>query len=117
MNARHTRQARLREIGEEGQRRIGASTAVVASSGFAAEIEARYLAGAGFARVVVPDSASEAVAHAVDPDAVVEVRSAVASSHAAPIEGEIADPSARAVASGAWRALAAIRRAIATGAP
>jgi molybdopterin/thiamine biosynthesis adenylyltransferase len=115
LSARHSRQTRLREIGEGGQRRIGAATAIVASTGFAAEIEARYLAGAGFGRVVVADAASSAAARAIDPSVVVEQRDAVEAAVAAPFAAEIADPSARAVAEGAWRALAAIRAAVRAG--
>jgi hypothetical protein len=109
---RHHRQTRLREIGEEGQRRIGAATAVVASRGASSMVEARYLAGAGFARVVVVDAASEGAARAVDPDVVVERRHVDASPEAFPLERELADPSARAVAEGAYRALCAVKAAL-----
>ena len=44
---RHTRQARLAEIGEAGQARLVASEVVVSLDGFAGDIEARYLAAAG----------------------------------------------------------------------
>jgi len=112
---RHIRQTRLREIGEGGQRRIGAATAVVASRGFAAVIEARYVVGAGFARVVVPDEASGAAARAVDPCVVVERREGADSAAGAPFLRELTDPSARSVAEGAHRALAAIRAAVESG--
>ena len=116
MSDRHHRQTRVREIGDGGQRRIGAATAVVASRGVASLVEARYLAGAGFARLVVADAGSEAVARAVDPDIVVERREVQAAREATPFERELTDPSARAVAEGAYRALAAIKVAL-RGAP
>jgi hypothetical protein len=109
---RHIRQTRLREIADGGQRRIGAATAVVASSGFAAEIEARYLAGAGFGRVVVVDETSAAAARAVDPSVVVELRHVDEPARGAPFADEVIDPSARALAEGAYRALAAVRAAV-----
>ncbi len=107
MSDRHSRQTRLREIGQAGQRRIGAATVVVASRGVAAEIEARYLAGAGFARVVTPDDSPAAAAVAVDPSVVVEARAAADAAEAMPFD--VTDPSARAIADGAYRALVAIR--------
>ena len=44
---RFTRQTRLPEIGERGQARLSAALVPLTTSGFAADIEARYLRGAG----------------------------------------------------------------------
>jgi sulfur carrier protein ThiS adenylyltransferase len=44
---RYERQTKLSEIGLEGQAKLCESSAVVGGSGFAGEIEARYVAGAG----------------------------------------------------------------------
>lgn len=44
---RFTRQTRLAEIGERGQARLSAAIVPITTAGFAADIEARYLRGAG----------------------------------------------------------------------
>ena len=46
-DARYTRQMRLAEVGENGQRRLAMSEVRLAGEGTAAAIEARYLGGAG----------------------------------------------------------------------
>jgi hypothetical protein len=48
---RFTRQIRLVEVGEAGQARIAAATVGLASSGYAREIEERYLLAAGITPV------------------------------------------------------------------
>ena len=44
---RFTRQTRLPEIGEKGQERLSNATVTLSTTGFASEIESRYLEGAG----------------------------------------------------------------------
>lgn len=51
MSRRHARQMLLAEIGEEGQRRLGAATAAVAGAGLAHEIATAYAARAGMGHV------------------------------------------------------------------
>jgi hypothetical protein len=89
-DSRYARQAILPEIGEAGQARIAAATAVVRARGAAAEIAKRYLVAAGFGAVHV-EEASDAIAPPFD----------------------ARDASARAVAEGAYRALVELRKAIA----
>jgi molybdopterin/thiamine biosynthesis adenylyltransferase len=48
---RFVRQVLLPEIGEAGQRRLGAATASVAGAGLAHEVAARYAEAAGFGAV------------------------------------------------------------------
>jgi hypothetical protein len=87
---RYVRQMMLPEIGEAGQRRIGAATAAVGGEGLAHEIAARYAQGAGFAAIAPGPVDVEASA----PVALVK------------------DDAARAVLAGSRAALAEIRRAI-----
>jgi hypothetical protein len=92
-DSRHARQVILPEIGEAGQARIEAGSAVV-DAGRSGEIEALYLAGAGVGRIVVADAASASDARG-----------------AAPFD--VRDEAARDVALGAWRALATLRALVA----
>jgi hypothetical protein len=86
---RYARQRRLPEVGDAGQTRLGRSALGVAGSGDAARAEADYLVRAGIGRVTpLPDQAPAPFAHAA------------AFQFAAPC----------ALAAGAWRALAQIRR-------
>jgi hypothetical protein len=120
MSRRHARQVLLAEVGEAGQRRITESAWAVRARGLAGLVEARYVAGAGFGRIVAPDDEVARAAKDVDATLVVEVAR----------EGEDADarteledpawiaelsPSARDVGLGAYRALSAIREALAKG--
>jgi hypothetical protein len=110
---RTIRQRLVPEIGEAGQTRIDRATSVVLSTGVEGEIEARYLAGANFGLV---RTLSNAMSHAV-----METNPRVAvSADADPMEPPdhplaealakvCVDPSARAVAVGAARALRQIR--------
>jgi len=111
MRARHSRQARLAEVGEEGQRRIAATTGVVLGHGVAARVEARYLAGAGVAHLVVEDAA--AGSSAKDVDALVAIRlSSEEHGDQDPSWALDLTPGAREVALGAHRALRVLRAAI-----
>ncbi|MGO8993941.1 MAG: hypothetical protein ACLQVI_11470 [Polyangiaceae bacterium] len=109
---RHTRQVRLAEIGDEGQARIVATTAVVDGDGLAGTIEARYLAGAGVGKIATANQSIAEAARAVD--STVQIVSPSPSRlglGAVPPFG-VRDPTALEVATGAWRALAHIRRAV-----
>lgn len=94
---RHGRQIRLSEIGEAGQERLSAGEVVLTATGAAREIEAAYLGAAG---VQLRD-----VAGAPD-DA--DAKSRVVSLG-------LSEPSARAVADGAMRALVAMRALLGVG--
>ena len=109
--ARYTRQTRLREFGDAGQARVASSTATVESEALAAEIEARYLAGAGFGELQVRDAATALAARAARPDVSVKVDASIPA-HVRPLPFDIRDAAAGAVAEGAYRALVAIRAAL-----
>lgn len=88
---RHARQRRLPEVGETGQSRLAESRLCVSGSGEAARVEAEYLARAGVQQLErLPDRTPVPFVHARFFE------------HAAP----------RALAAGAWRALAQIRRTL-----
>jgi hypothetical protein len=87
--------------------------AVVPGQGIAAEVAARYVAGAGVAVVRVKDDAAASAARAVDPGVRVEVDPGLPDAAAEDVAA-LTDPSARAVASGAMLALHALRAALAT---
>ena len=115
---RHDRQARLAEVGAAGQSAIAAATVDVETHGLAAEVAARYLAGAGVGRLRVGDRAVAGAAGSIDPAVQVEI---VASGPASPSSDAaletatddpsfaLRDPSAREVARGARDALRALR--------
>jgi hypothetical protein len=110
---RHSRQSRLADVGPQGQARIARAVVVVPGQGIAAEVAARYLAGAGVAGVRVKDHATASAARAVDPGVRVEVDASLPDAPLQEVE-VLTDPSARAVASGAMLALRAVRAALAT---
>src|SRR5579863_1118142 len=70
---RHARQARLAGVGSDGQARIASAQVDVPLEGLAAEVAARYLAGAGVARLRVRSRAVGEAARAVDGRVQVEV--------------------------------------------
>jgi hypothetical protein len=138
---RHGRQARLAEVGAEGQARIGRLAVDLDLEGFAADVAVRYLAGAGVGMLRVRDGALAEAARAIDPavnvatdarlaaDGHVCGRSAAdghvcgrsaADGHVcgrsaaddAPLDLPLNDPSARELARGALRALRALRSAL-----
>ena len=86
---RFVRQVLLPEIGEAGQRRLGAATAAVAGAGLAHEVAVRYVEAAGFGAVLPGPIDVEALAPA-------EI---------------VTNASARDVLAGARAALAELRRA------
>ncbi|MBX3201323.1 MAG: hypothetical protein KF894_24520 [Labilithrix sp.] len=98
---RFSRQTRLAEIGPSGQARLAAARVRLGGPGFAGEIERRYVVAAGL-QLAADDPT-------VDPDAIdraADVRTL-----------ELRHEAAREVAAGALRALAAVRAALAEGAP
>ena len=103
--SRHARQARLAEVGERGQAVLAASTAVVKGEGLAAEVEARYLAGAGVGTLIVGAEAVARVAREADPSVHVEVRDVVGDDPEAPVALGLESAAAMALATGAYRAL------------
>lgn len=109
--ARHSRQVRLAEVGDAGQARIEATTGFVDGSGLTAIVEARYLAGAGVAKIATGEDAVAEAARSVDARVeIVEGKSPSLGLGEPPALG-VRDPAALEVAMGAWRALAHIRRA------
>jgi hypothetical protein len=91
---RHARQVRLAGVGAEGQARIAQAVVDIPLAGLAAEIAARYLAGAGVAALRVEDPVAGVPPEPFDP----------------PLE--IRDPVARSVAVGALVALRALKAAL-----
>jgi hypothetical protein len=89
---RFSRQERLAEVGQEGQRKIAGSTAEIGGEG--AEVERAYLAGAGVGRLVARAATAEPFAHAA--------------------MFEFDAP--REVGAGAWRALRHLRGVLGVGA-
>jgi hypothetical protein len=88
--ARYTRQTRLPEIGESGQARIARTEAEVRGSD-GADVEIRYLWGAGVENIVhEPGSVPPVFVH----------------------ERHFRYAESRRVAAGAWRALTTLRRAL-----
>ena len=110
---RHARQARLTGVGREGQARIERAHADVPLDGLAADVAARYLAGAGVARVRVRSDAAGKGAFAIDRHVAVEVDPSLPAepSGAGPAMG-LHDPAAQQVARGAVAALRALRLAL-----
>jgi len=112
MSERHSRQVRLVEIGPAGQRRIASSVHVVRGGGLAANVEARYLAGAGVKAIEVDHEGIAATAREVDGGVEIRFREDDrAFEHDPPWATELALP-ARDVALGAYRALRALRRVV-----
>ena len=108
---RHGRQIRLAEVGSAGQKRILEATVDVAVGGLAAEVAARYLAGAGVGCLRVRSTALAAAATSVDPAVRVEVDSGSGreDGEVRPGSHDFHDPVAREVADGARAALRALR--------
>jgi hypothetical protein len=107
---RHARQARLVEVGPEGQARIARAVVPVGVNGLAADAAVRYLAGAGVSEVRVRDPALGEVARVLDPAVRVEVDARLPD--ASTTGFDLRDPVARAFAGGAVIALRALRGAI-----
>jgi hypothetical protein len=108
---RHARQVRLAGVGAEGQARIARAVIDIPVSGLAAEVAARYLAGAGVAGLRVGDPVARDAARAVDSRVNVDLTPRLASEPFPP-PLEIRDPVARSVAVGALVALRALNAAL-----
>ncbi|MCL2447470.1 MAG: hypothetical protein FWD17_00830 [Polyangiaceae bacterium] len=110
---RHARQARLAEVGPEGQVRIARASVAVRLEGASADVAVRYLAGAGVVRLCVRDASLEAVARAIDPSAQVSVDRAMTTDDAdRALDVPFHDPAARDLGRGALLALRELRSAI-----
>jgi hypothetical protein len=113
---RSARQRLIGEIGDAGQAKIDATAVVVSSSGPSAHVEASYLAGAGFGMLRVSGFAVSRAAKRIAPEITISADAPPMVPPSTQIERVLAqagaDPSAVAVAAGAARALAAIRRTI-----
>jgi hypothetical protein len=107
---RHTRQARLAEVGARGQERIARACAEVPFEGFAGEVAARYLAGAGVGALRVREPWLAAAARAVDPAVNVEVAATVVPP--GPFDPGLRHEAARELARGARWALEVLRGAV-----
>jgi hypothetical protein len=103
----------LAEVGAEGQARIGRLAVDLVIDGFAADVAARYLAGAGVAAVRVRDGALAATVRAVDPAVGVAIDERVGEGRieAPAVPLPLRDPAARELARGASFALDALRTA------
>ncbi len=116
---RHSRQARLADVGEAGQARIASRVFAISGRGVAGDVEARYLAGAGVAGLAVASVAVAASAREVDAEVRIEPldlddRAGYdVDADRLPSALGIDDPSAHAVALGAYRALVKLRRVLA----
>jgi hypothetical protein len=106
---RHSRQARLAEVGDAGQARLAAGHALVVAPGLTGIVQARYLAGAGVGALSVLHE--EAARAAAEVDASVRIVTGVKPrvAHGPVPDFGIHDPAARDVATGAWLALSTIR--------
>lgn len=110
---RTVRQRLVPEIGEEGQARITAATALVVVPGLGGEVESHYLAGAGFGlvrtsthaatRAALESNPKVAIATDADPFVLEDQPLCDALAALAP------DPAVLAVAQGAARALRQVR--------
>ena len=100
------RQAQLVGVGPAGQARMARASVDVRLDGFAADVAARYLVGAGMGCVRVRAEELALGARALDEGARVEVDPSLGD---AADSVDLDDPSARELARGALGALAAIR--------
>jgi hypothetical protein len=108
---RHARQERLAGVGVDGQARIAGASVDVGLDGFAAEVAARYLAGAGVATIRVREAALGEGARALDARVGVAVEPALPA--AEDDEIDLRHPVARDLARGALHALYLVRAALA----
>jgi len=110
---RHARQTRLAGVGTEGQARVGRTSVEVRLSGFAADVAARYLAGAGVASLRIRADELAAGARAIDAGVGIDVDPSL---RLAQDPGgdlvDLDDASARDLARGALFALRALRAAL-----
>lgn len=112
-DARTVRQRLVPEIGASGQAQIDAATGLVTATGLAGEVEARYLAGAGFGLIRTSSHAASRAAIEAHPGVAIATDAERIDPPDHPLADAIAelgpDPAVRAVAQGAARALRQIR--------
>jgi hypothetical protein len=107
---RHWRQTKLAEVGDRGQTRIARACVDVRANGFAGDIAARYLAGAGVCSLRVLGESIACAARAVDPAVEVTVAEFDAEDRA---DGfDFREAAARELARGSQMALDALLEAI-----
>jgi hypothetical protein len=104
---RHSRQTRLTGVGAEGQTRIARASVDVGLDGFAAEVAARYLAGAGVGCVRLRAEELGRGARASDGGVRIEVEPGLADVPGDALD--LGDPAAVELARGALCALRALR--------
>jgi hypothetical protein len=109
---RHGRQTRLAEVGDLGQAQIARARVDVRAGGFAGEIAARYLAGAGVCGLRVQSESIASAARAVD--SAVEVTVAALEDDVDETAGgfDLSEPAARQLAQGSQLALEALLEAV-----
>jgi molybdopterin/thiamine biosynthesis adenylyltransferase len=107
---RHARQALLAGVGAEGQARIERASVDIPLDGFAADVAARYLAGAGVGRVRVRAAELAEGARAIDAGVRVDVDPSLGLTTTEHVD--LDDAGARDLARGALCALRAIRAAL-----
>jgi hypothetical protein len=114
--ARDPRTLRLRlvpEIGDVGQARIAAATALVTATGLGGEVEARYLAGAGFGLIRTTSNAVSRAAREIDPRVAISADADPEGPPDPPLAVALAaldpDPEVLAIGQAAARALRQIR--------
>jgi hypothetical protein len=112
---RHSRQARLPEVGDAGQARIHDATVRLSGDGLAARVAARYAAGAGFGRLEIGDPRALSSAREVDPRVVVSIQLGRTEAPVLPEWIGALEEGPRAVAAGAWEVLSAMRAALGVG--
>jgi hypothetical protein len=105
---RYGRQVRLAEVGAAGQARIERARVDVRVDGLAADVAARYLAGAGVGCVCVRGQALAEAARAIAPGVRVDIDPTLAPADQA-MAFDLRDPCARDLARGAHAALCALR--------
>jgi hypothetical protein len=99
----------LPEVGAVGQARIARASFDVRVEGFAAQVAARYLAGAGVARLRVRDAATAEAARAVDPRVEITIDPTLEAEPSSRLPVQFTDPVARELAEGAYEALRLLR--------
>jgi hypothetical protein len=111
--ARTVRQQLVPEIGPEGQAHIDAATAIVTTIGLAGEVEAHYIAGAGFGLIRTATHACGRAARETNPSIAIAADADPGDPPDHPLASELAklitDPAILAVAQGAARALRQVR--------
>ena len=110
---RTVRQRLVAEIGAEGQAHIDAASAIVTAPGLTGEVEAHYLAGAGFGLIRTSTSSVSRAARETNPSVTIAADADPVPMPDHPLSEDLAklisDPAILGVAQGAARALRQIR--------